>query len=53
MTKTTLDAALLIAVVATKASAQSVTMFYNSGGQSIGRATTSGNTTTTVLIDAA
>ena len=38
MTKTTMIAALAVAVWATEASAQSRT-FYNSSGQSIGRAT--------------
>ena len=44
MTKIQL-ALLTLTVLATEVSAQSRT-FYNSSGQSIGRATTSGNTTT-------
>ena len=40
-------ALVVLATLATEASAQSTTRsFYNSIGQSIGRATTSGNTTT-------
>jgi len=46
MTKTTMIAVQMLAVLATEASAQSMTTLYNSSGQSIGCATTSGNTTT-------